>query len=73
MSATNRLSETLGEIWDRIHHLSPRRTPRRLVSWMIVSETLATEETTVTGNNVPYPATWGTDANEITWGEGVWN
>jgi hypothetical protein len=71
------LSDTLIHIWDAINHLSPVSTVRKLLYWLLRTETTGISEVGAAAENVPYPALWGSTtpdpAHDIKWGGGVWS
>lgn len=56
--AIRQLSEILGEIYNKIHHLYPSQTGVRVLDWLVESETITYSETELTTLNVEYPIYW---------------
>ncbi len=74
---TKQLSDTLIHIWDALNHLKPVSTARKLLYWLLRSETVNTHEEELGAATSPYPAVWASASFDpganIYWGGGVWN
>ena len=74
MSGLRKLSDILGEIWDRSHHIFPTRTSNRiLLTWDVMdTDSLSLTDDGITIGTFAYPAKWGVDADSVEWGNGIW-
>lgn len=58
MTSTRQLSEVLGEIYNKIHHLYAKKTPIRLLDWTVVRDDISIAEFDIGTSNAVTPAYW---------------
>lgn len=56
--STQKLSEILGEIYNKVHHLYPKKTTARLLDWVNTEDSISISEDTYKANDSVWPAYW---------------
>lgn len=56
--SVQQLSEILGEIYNKVHHLFPTKTGSKILDWLVELETITYSETELSTLDVLYPIYW---------------